>query len=247
VAEAAEALGLGALQPERPAEALDALRAAGCSAMAVVAYGQLVPRALLDALPWLNLHPSPLPRWRGAAPIERALMAGDSDGAVAVIALVEALDAGPIAGFERFAIGPDDEAGDLYARSLELGVPLLARALGDAAAGRLATVPQVGEPTYARKLGTADRLLDPVAQGIRETHDRVRALAPHIGARLGAPGEVTTIWRTRAAAGEVEPGALAERDGLLLLGCADGALEVVELQAPGRKRMDAASYLRGRR
>jgi methionyl-tRNA formyltransferase len=75
----------------------------------------------------------------------------------------------------------------------------------------------------------------------------VRALAPHIGARLGAAGEATTIWRTRAVDGEVEPGALAERDGRLLLGCADGPLEVVELQAPGRKRMDAASYLRGRR
>ncbi len=246
VATVAHALGLELAQPERAADALPLLAAAGAQAVAVVAYGLLVPRALLDAFPFVNLHPSALPRWRGAAPIERALMAGEPEGAVAAMLLVEQLDAGPVAALERFAVGPDDDAGAVYERALALGLAPLARALADAGGGQIATVPQVGEPTYAAKITAADRLLDP-ARPARELHDRVRALSPHIGARLVLGGAPHTIWRTAVTAAGPVPGVL-ERDGdAVVVGCATGGLELRELQAPGGRRMPAADWLRGLR
>jgi methionyl-tRNA formyltransferase len=246
VAATALALGLPLAQPERPAEALPLLEQEGVEAVAVVAYGELVPRSLLDALPFVNLHPSALPRWRGAAPIERALMAGDNEGAVAAMLLVEALDTGPVAAFERFEIGPDEDAGAVYARALELGLQPFARALQDAGRGRLATVPQVGEATYAAKITAADRVLDPGLPA-RTLHDRVRALAPHIGARLALDGVLHTIWRARARA-DGPPAGVLERDGdAVVLGCSTGALELIDLQAPGGRSMPAADWLRGLR
>ncbi len=246
VAAAARELGLALSQPERPAEALPLLQRDGVGAVAVVAYGELVPRELLDALPFVNLHPSALPRWRGAAPVERALMAGDGESAVAAMLLVEALDAGPVAALERFGVGPDDDAGAVYARALELGLPLLARALSDAGRGRLATVPQVGEASYASKITAGDRSLDP-RRPARELHDRARALSPHIGARLALDGSIHTIWRTRVAAGGPAAGVLERAGDQLVLGAGDGALEICELQAPGGRRMPAADWLRGLR
>jgi methionyl-tRNA formyltransferase len=246
VAAAARKLGLELSQPERPAEVLPLLEREGVEAAAVVAYGELVPRSLLTALPFVNLHPSALPRWRGAAPVERALMAGDGECAVAAMLLVEALDAGPVAAMEPFEVGPDEDAGAVYERALELGAEPLARALRDAAGGRLETVPQVGEPTYAAKITAADRVIDP-QRPARALHDRVRALSPHIGARLALDGVPHTIWRTRVVAAG-PPAASLQRDGdAVLLGCGDGALELCELQAPGGRRMPAADWLRGLR
>jgi methionyl-tRNA formyltransferase len=246
VARTARALGLELAQPETAGHALPLLQAAEAEAVAVIAYGALVPRALLDALPFVNLHPSALPRWRGAAPIERALMAGDADGAVAAMLLVEQLDAGPVAALERFPIGADEDAGTIYERSLELGLGSFARALADAAGGRLATVPQVGEPTYAAKIVAADRGLDPRLPA-RKLHDRVRALSPHIGARLGLNGAPHTIWRTAVVEHAPRVGVL-ERDGdTLVLGCDPGGLRLLELQAPGGRRMPVADWLRGLR
>jgi methionyl-tRNA formyltransferase len=248
VAERASELGIAALQPERPAEALDELRAARLGSIAVVAYGELVPRALLDELPWLNLHPSRLPRWRGAAPIERALMAGEDELACCVILLVEALDAGPVAGSERFVLEPEEDAVDAYRRSLELGAPLLARALVAAAAGTLATVPQIGEPSYASKLGKDDLALDPNDRW-QAVHARVRALAATSGARLAADGSLLTVWRSRPAPGfrPIDPGTMLVDDGRVLLGTEDGALELVEVQPAGRRRMPASAWARGLR
>jgi methionyl-tRNA formyltransferase len=248
VAERARELGITLLQPERPAEALDELRAARLGSIAVVAYGELVPRALLDELPWLNLHPSRLPHWRGAAPIERALMAGEDELASCVILLVEALDAGPIAGSESFVLGPEEDAVDAYRRSLELGAPVLARALADAAAGTLATVPQVGEASYAAKLGKDDLALDPNDRW-QALHARVRALAATSGARLATDGSLLTVWRSRPAADAraIDPGALLVDEGRVLLGSRDGALELVEVQPAGRRRMPASAWARGLR
>jgi methionyl-tRNA formyltransferase len=246
VAGAATALGLPLAQPERPAEAWPLLQRDGVQAVAVVAYGELVPRSLLDLLPFVNLHPSALPRWRGAAPIERALMAGEPTSAVAAMLLVEALDAGPVAALEHFDIGPDDDAGAVYRRALECGLEPFARALGDAGRGGLATVPQVGEPTYAAKITAADRVLD-AARPAQELHDRVRALSPHIGARLALDGAPHTIWRTRVVAGGPPAGVL-ERDGdALVLGTGAGGLELCEVQPPGGRRMPAADWMRGLR
>jgi methionyl-tRNA formyltransferase len=246
VAERARDLGLPVLQPERPGEALDELRSAGLGAMAVVAYGELVPRSLLDALPWLNLHPSRLPRWRGAAPIERAIMAGENELASCVILLVEALDAGPIAACEPFTLAPEETAVEAYRRSLELGAPLLAAALAAAARGQLATVPQIGEPTYAAKLGRDDLALDPHGPWATQ-HARVRALAATSGARLAVEGETFSVWQSRPApeAPSIVPGTLRVDDRRLLLGCGDGALELVEIQPAGRRRMEALAWARG--
>jgi methionyl-tRNA formyltransferase len=221
------------------------LERAGIGAMAICAYGQLLRAPLLDAVPWLNLHPSLLPRWRGAAPVERALMAGDRDTGVAVMQLVEALDAGPIAAMARFDVGPDDDAGTVLERALDLGVPLLASALDASAAGtlELRAQPEDGV-TYAAKLVRADRLLDPDAPAA-EAHDRVRALSPHIGALLRLGGEDAVIWRTARSDATIPPGEVAVEDGTITCGFADGALELLELQLPGRRRMDAASLLRG--
>ena len=245
VAVAARELGLPLLQPERAGDAAPAVEEAGVAAMAICAYGQLVRPPLLDALPWLNLHPSLLPRWRGAAPVERALMAGDAETGVAIMELVPALDAGPIAALERWDVGPDDDAGDVMARALELGVPLLARALAEAAAGRLATTPQSEQGiTYADKLTRADRRLDP-AEPARAAHDRVRALAPHIGAQLRLGGQDVVVWRTEPSPSALTAGEVAT-DGLrIVVGFGDGALAITELQAPGKRRMDAATFLRG--
>jgi methionyl-tRNA formyltransferase len=246
VALTARLLGLPLAQPERPAEVIPLLERDGVGAVAVVAYGELVPRSLLAALPFVNLHPSALPRWRGAAPIERALMAGDSDCAVAAMLLVEALDAGPVAALERFDVGPEDDAGAVYGRALELGLGPLARALQDAAGGGLATVPQIGDATYAAKITAPDRTLDP-AQPARELHNRVRALSPHIGARLALDAAPHTIWRTRVLSDGPAIGVLERGGDAVVLGCGAEALELCELQAPGGRRMPAADWLRGLR
>jgi methionyl-tRNA formyltransferase len=203
-------------------------------------------RCVLDAMPWLNLHPSKLPRWRGAAPIERAIMAGEDDLAACVILLVEALDAGPIAAHEAFTLGPEETAVDAYRRALEIGAPLLGRSLASAAEGGLATVPQIGEPTYAAKLGRDDLALDPEGPWSAQ-HARVRALAAASGARLGIDGGTLSVWRTRPAPDvtTLAAGALALAEGRLVLGCADGALELVEVQPAGKRRMTATDWARG--
>jgi methionyl-tRNA formyltransferase len=208
----AERLGIPVLQPERPAEAeLDA------DTIVLVAYGALIPAELLERHEWLNVHPSLLPRWRGAAPVERAIMAGDQETGVTVIRLVEELDAGPIGAQARFAIGPDDDAGAVFARAAELAPELLDEAESFA--------PQVGEVTYAEKIAPADRELD-WSRPAAELHDRIRALSPHIGARGELHGRTLIVWRSRL-------------DG-------DG-LEVLEVQPEGGRRMPYEAWLRGLR
>lgn len=240
-------LGLPVLQPERAADALAGLRAAGVAAMGICAYGQLLPEALLAAFPWVNLHPSALPRWRGAAPVERAILAGDPSTATAVMAVVAELDAGPVASVVPFDIGPRDNAGDVMERSLELGVAPLADALAAAADGSLATAPQAADGVvYAHKLTAADRLLDP--QGpVAEADRHIRALAPHIGAALLFAGDRCVVWRAAPACDRLGPGEVAETEGRLLIGFADGALEVESIQPAGKRPMTAGELLRGRR
>jgi methionyl-tRNA formyltransferase len=208
----AERLGIPVLQPERPSEAeLDADR------IVLVAYGALIPRELLERHEWVNLHPSLLPRWRGAAPVERAIMAGDDETGVSVIRLVEELDAGPIGAQQSFAIGPDDDAGAVYARAVELAPDLLEAASS--------FVPQEGDATYAEKIGPADRELD-WSRPPRELHDQIRALSPHIGARGEVDGRRLTVWRSRV-------------DG--------DRLELLEIQPEGGRRMPYDAWRRGLR
>jgi len=207
---------------------------------AVVAFGQMVRPPLLGAYPLYNLHPSLLPRWRGAAPVERAIMEGDTETGVCVIDLTAELDAGPIHGCERFPIGPEDDAAAVRARALELGAPLLAAALR----GRTTGVEQAGDGvTYARKIEPGDRRIDWSGPAARAAN-LVRALSPHIGARCELDGEPVTVWRARALAGEGVPGTVTAP---LRVACGEGVLDLLEVQAAGRRRMPADAYRRGLR
>ena len=235
VAEAARELGLELVQTE-DASAQPPVADAGI----VVAFGQILRPPLLGAYPLVNLHPSRLPRWRGAAPVERAIMAGDAETAVAAIEVAQELDAGPILGEELIAIGADDDAGAVRARALELGVPLLERALLERPEPR----PQAEEGvTYAHKITGADRVLDWSRPAI-ELDRQVRGLSPHIGSRCEVDGRPVVVWRARLqesslAAGEIGPP--------LVVGTGDGGLDILELQPAGKRRMAAAEYLRGLR
>ena len=195
---------------------------------------------LLGAYPLVNLHPSALPRWRGAAPIERAIMAGDAETAVDVIEIAEELDAGPILLERRFPIGPDDDAGAVRARALELGVPLLEQAVLD----RPEPGPQAqAGVTYAHRITASDRALD-WSQPAAALDRVVRGLSPHIGARAAIDGRDCLIWRAQPIDGGPAPGEIA--DGLVI-GCGNGALRVLELQPAGKGRMAAGDFLRGLR
>lgn len=218
--EVAERLGIPVAQPAR----LDETVGLAADTVVVCAYGPLIPPSLLERALWLNVHPSLLPRWRGAAPVERALMAGDAETGVTIHRTVEALDAGPIAAQRAFPIGPEDDAGAVYARAAALAAELLDDVL---AQPEPAFAPQPEEGvTYAEKIGPADRELD-LSRPAREIVDRVRALSPHIGARAVVDGRPLLVWKARVAA--------------------DGSLELLEVQPEGRRRMTYAEYLRGLR
>jgi methionyl-tRNA formyltransferase len=248
VAVQAQELGLPLVQPDRAIDVHDALARLRPAAVAICAYGQILPPELLQIAPWLNLHPSLLPRWRGAAPIERALMAGDAETGVAVMRTETALDAGPVVSIEQFAIGPDDDAGEVERRALELGVPALVRALAAAEVGTLDWVPQTTDGvTYAAKLERADRLIDPLADGALETANRVRALRPRLGALLDLDGETTVIWRVAATQEPLAPGEVRVVGEALAVGLWGGSLLVTELQSPGKRALPVAGWLRGRR
>jgi methionyl-tRNA formyltransferase len=213
---AAERLGLPVLQPER----LDASVELPVETIVAVAYGLLVPRPLLDRHRWLNVHPSLLPRWRGAAPVERAIMAGDAETGVTIIELVDELDAGPIGAQESFPVGLDDDAGAVYDRAAEVAARLI-----DPLPVRFTPQPEEGV-TYAEKIAAADRQLD-LTRPPEELVLRVRALSPHIGARAVLQGRPVTVWRAQVAE--------------------DGSFEPLEVQPEGGRRMEYAAWLRGLR
>jgi methionyl-tRNA formyltransferase len=246
VAHAARALGLELAQPDyvNAAEARAQIAAAAPDVVLVCAFGALLKEPLLSEHELLNVHPSLLPRWRGAAPIERAIMAGDAETGVAIMRVSAGLDSGPVCLVEREPIHGDDTYGSLSARLAELGGTLLLRALDER--------PPCSEQddaaaTYAEKIVAADRLLDPLARGAAELERTVRALAPHVGARVAlADGSHLGVWGVRRAdATAGAPGTVAEADGRLLLSTRDGALELTSVQPPGKRAMAAADYLRG--
>lgn len=217
----AERLGIPVLQPDRPELGLDL---GAPDVIVVCAYGLLVPAELLSEGTWLNVHPSLLPRWRGAAPVERAILAGDLETGVTIHETVKELDAGPVAAQRVFSIGPDDDAGAVFERAVPVAVSLLDEVLADP---RPAFVAQaVDGVTYAEKITPGDRVLD-LSRPARELLRRVRALSPHIGARAELQGRPVTVWRARV--GET------------------GAFEPVEVQPDGGRRMEAAAWLRGLR
>jgi methionyl-tRNA formyltransferase len=219
--EAAERLGIPVLQPERPEPGLDL----DAPTVVVCAYGLLIPEALLEERLWLNVHPSILPRWRGAAPVERAILAGDTDTGVTIHRTVKELDAGPIAEQRAFPIGPEDDAGAIYAKAAEVASELLDTVLG--LGPEPVFVPQASEGvSYADKITAADRELD-LSRSAEELVRRVRALSPQIGARAELQGKPVIVWSARV--GE------------------DGEFEPVEVQPEGGRRMAYDAWLRGLR
>jgi methionyl-tRNA formyltransferase len=245
---AAAELGLDLLQAENVNEeaALARIRAAQPEAVVVCAFGQLIREPLLSESPILNVHPSLLPRWRGAAPIERAIMARDQVTGVCVMQLTEGLDSGPVALCEETPLDPGEDFGALSARLADLGGDLLVRALDLQAEGALALAEQDEDGvTYAEKIEPAERRLDP-ERPAPELAARIRALTPHVGAYLELPdGERLGVRRAVAIAGDLDSGRLAERDGALLLGTGEGALRLELVQPAGGKAMPAGDYLRG--
>jgi methionyl-tRNA formyltransferase len=247
-ADAARELGIEVLQAASVNEphAVERIREAKPDVGTVCAFGQLIKEPLLSELPMLNLHPSLLPRWRGAAPIERAIMAQDTETGVTVMSVTAGLDSGPVALQERTEIGPDEDFGSLSARLARLGGELLVRALDLRAAGELPYAEQEDSmASYAEKIEPGDRRLDP-SRPAPELAARVRALTPHIGAYVELDGgERLGIRRAEAVEGELAPGNIAAADGSLVLGCGSGVLRLEVVQPAGGTPMPADAYLRG--
>jgi methionyl-tRNA formyltransferase len=249
VADGARALGLRLAQPGS-VNALDArelIAHIAPEALIVCAFGALIKEPLLSDYEMLNVHPSLLPRWRGAAPIERAIMAGDERTGVSIMRLTAGLDSGPVYLTQSESIQAEDTFGSLAPRLERTGGELLIRAL-DALEhdGSLAFVEQDEQlVTYAEKIVPADRLLDPEKPAV-ELERLVRALHPHIGARV-ALADGTLLGVPRAALASDAPASLGvyASGGRLLLGCAGGPLELLEVQPPGKRPMDSGAFLRG--
>jgi methionyl-tRNA formyltransferase len=241
VADTAREVGLDVLQPDdvNSADAREQIATAAPDVLIVCAFGALIRQELLDEYEILNVHPSLLPRWRGAAPIERAIMAGDEQTGVCIMRLTAGLDSGPVGLHATEPITADDTYATLGARLQQVGGVLLTRALDD-------PPPYVEQDeeavTYAEKIVAADRTLDPTA-GAQAMDRTVRALSPHIGARIAlADGTLGVLAAAPVPAGTGGPDGVVHVDGTRLL---FGDLELLRVQPPGGKPMDAAAYVRG--
>jgi methionyl-tRNA formyltransferase len=247
-AEAASELGIELLQAANVNEgaALERIRAAKPDVVLVCAFGQLIREPLLSELPILNVHPSLLPRWRGAAPIERAIMACDQRTGVCVMKLTAGLDSGPVALRSEVPIGAVTDYEALFSTLAGIGGELLVRALNLRSEGRLEFEPQdEAAATYAEKIDPAERRLDP-SRPASELAAAVRGLTPHIGTYLEtADGERLGVRRARAVDVSVKTGAVKSEWGALLIGCCRGALRLEVVQPPGGKPMPVDAYLRG--
>jgi methionyl-tRNA formyltransferase len=215
----------------------------------VVAYGLLLPRAILEGtrLGAYNGHASLLPRWRGAAPIQRAIMAGDAETGMMIMKMDEGLDTGPVALTERVAIGADMTAGELHDALRDVGARLMVEALDRLEAGDLPTVAQAGEgATYAAKISKDETRID-WAKPAREVHDRIRGLSPFPGAwceaNIGGKPERLKLLRSTMGEGAGTPGTIL--DDRLTIACENDAVRLVEVQRAGGRPMEAGAFLRG--
>ncbi|GLK68840.1 methionyl-tRNA formyltransferase [Hansschlegelia plantiphila] len=249
----AEGLNLPVYTPRtfRDEETLEAFAAHEADAAVVVAYGLILPKAALDApeLGCLNLHASLLPRWRGAAPIQRAIMAGDPETGVMAMKMEEGLDTGPIGMAERVTIGPDETAGELQDRLSLLGADLMARAVSALGRGGLTFRPQAADGVaYAAKIAKSEARIDWSAPGA-EVHDRIRGLSPFPGAWFELEGsrgpERVKVLRSTRADGAGTPGELL--DSRLTIACGDGAVRLLQLQRAGKEPVEATAFLHGAR
>ncbi|HWX88271.1 MAG TPA: methionyl-tRNA formyltransferase, partial [Solirubrobacteraceae bacterium] len=249
VADAARALGLKLYQPEsvNHPDARELLASHAPEAVIVCAFGALIKEPLLSRYELLNVHPSLLPRWRGAAPIERAIMAGDERTGVSIMRLTAGLDSGPVCLAQGEPVTPHDTFGLLAPRLQRNGGELLVSALDALDRGERLSFAEQDEQlvTYAEKIASADRLLDP-SKPASELERLVRALHPHIGARVALPGgALLGVQRAALAPGASSGRGVHASEGHLLLDCADGVLELLVVQPPGKRAMGADAFLRG--
>jgi methionyl-tRNA formyltransferase len=247
-ADAARELGIELLQAKsvNDEEPRAAIAATKPEAICVCQFGQLIKEPLLSDYLILNVHTSVLPRWRGAAPIERALMAGDAESGVTIFQIEAGLDSGPVALSAPEQIQPDDTAGTLAARLSKLGGTLLIEALDRGDAGSLEFTEQPEEGiTYADKIEPSERRLA-VARPAAEVERVIRALTPHIGAYIAfEDGERLGVTSASVADDSLDQGRVQASDGRVLVGCGEGALELIEVQPPGKRPMPVAAFLRG--
>ncbi len=243
VKEHATQAGLPVLQPDdlSAAEVLDDLRAFSPDVLVACAYGRIVPPAIFEALPGLVVHPSLVPHLRGAAPVVRALMAGETELGVTIVGMSAGVDEGPVAARRLVEVPRDRDAAQAYELLAGPSAEALVATLDALAAGTVAWEPQIGPVDYAAKLTEADRVID-WRRPATALADQVRALAPDIGAHTELGGRRLLLWRVRPLP------ALPADDGArdrLIVPCGEGVLEIVELQEAGKRRMSAAEYLRG--
>ena len=243
----AAASGIEVLQPEslQRSGAVERVRAARPDVLVVAAYGRILPPPMLSAGGHgaLNIHASLLPRWRGAAPIQRALLAGDLETGISIMQMDAGLDTGPVLKQARTPIQAEDDAGSLHDRLAAIGAELIVEALGDVASGSAVPEPQpqLGV-TYARKIEKPETRLD-WTRPAEELERAVRAFRPSPGASTRVDGAELKIWGARVAdRPRLPPGEVA--DGLIV-GCGEGALEILELQRAGGRRISAPEFLRG--
>jgi methionyl-tRNA formyltransferase len=251
VQQAAEETGLAVLTPERLKSAEESARFASLTpdVAVVVAYGLILPKPILDAPKYgaLNLHASLLPRWRGAAPINRAIMAGDTETGVAVMRITEGLDAGPVCLEARAPIGADETAGELHDALATRGARLMVHALSALEGGGLDCRPQAeGGVTYAEKIDPAETRID-WSRPAREVHNLIRGLSPYPGAWFeidlnGKPERIKAL-RSTLANGSGAPGLAL--DNKLTIACGEGAVRLVEVQRAAKRPMSADDFLRG--
>ncbi len=245
---AADHQGIAVRTPEtlRSVEEQDVLLTLGADVIVVVAYGLILPKAVLDAprLGCLNVHASLLPRWRGAAPIQRALLAGDAETGISIMLLDEGLDTGPVLLQHAVAMAPGETAGTLHDRLAELGAALIVQALaGLSEGGLVATDQREDGATYARKIDRSEAEID-WRRSAEEIDRQVLALAPSPGAWFRHGAERVKVFACAIAAGKSgDPGEVL--DDRLTIACGQGALRLQQLQREGRKAMDVDAFLRG--
>jgi methionyl-tRNA formyltransferase len=247
----AETAGIPVLTPDnfKSADAQAAFAAHAADAAVVVAYGLLLPAPVLAAprLGCFNLHASKLPRWRGAAPIQRAIMAGDAETAVIAMRIQQGLDTGPVCLGEQVAIGADQTAGELHDLLAQRGASLMVRALAALERGSLDCTPQAADGvTYAKKIDKAEARIDFNADA-RDVHNRIRGLSPFPGAwfEAGADGkrERIKVLRAMVVGASGTPGVVL--DDKLTIACGSGAVRLIQLQRAGKKPMPTAEVMRG--
>lgn len=247
----AERAGIPVLTPRtlRSAEAQDAFRAHGADAAIVVAYGLILPRAVLDTPKHgcFNLHGSALPRWRGAAPIQRAIMAGDHETAAMIMRMDEGLDTGPVCARAPIPIGPDMTAGELHDVMAARGASLMVEALASLERGALACTPQPSDGvTYAAKIDKAEARID-WTRSAADVHNHIRGLSPWPGAYFEVMhegrNERIKVLRAETVETSGEPGTILDDQGTIA--CAEGAIRLIEVQRAGKRPMSLAELLRG--